>query len=168
MREEWVAILLTALVLVAALAVLVQLVLRALRQKGEPLPSLPNQRVLFPVGACFPANDAAALEEALALVSTGSSLVLALLYEVPRATALEQAAPAPEDLALLEALQQLTKNTETVIHPCRSALEELLKLAANPQTSALFVRLDTRMENDPTAALLRRTPCALYLSHSHQ
>lgn len=168
MREEWLAILLTSFVLLTSLGVLLRIILKALRRKGEPLPTLPDRVVLLPLGAAFPGNDRAAVDEALALLPTGSKLVLALPYEVPRATALEKATPPAEEVALLESLRQGWTSTESVILPCRSALEEVLKLAVSQQASAIFVRVLPNAESDPGAVLLQRAPCAVYLSHSPQ
>ena len=169
MRQEWVAILVTLVVLVVGLATLLRIVLRSSRHKPFALPQLPDGRVLFPIGSLFAGNDEVAATEVSALLSPNSKILLALLYEVPRAIALEQAEPEEATTALLGRIQQTITTGghahEYQIIPCRNALEEVLRLIGNQQATAVFVRLDALAETDSARILLERATCTVLLSH---
>jgi hypothetical protein len=170
MSGDSLPILLTLLVLIASIALLVRLILRTIQTHGPALPSLPSQAILFPIGSVFPSNDADAIKEACLLLAKEGKLTIALIYPVPRSTALDQAPPSQEELAALESLKTAVApiglRVETVIQPCRSALEEVIRLATQQQSSAIYLRLDPSSEGFPHGVLLERAPCALYLSQN--
>lgn len=170
MKNEWVAIFVIGLLLLVGLVMLARIVLRSSRQKAFALPVLPDNRVLFPIGPLFGGNDEAAATEVLGLLSAESTVIIALLYEVPRAIALEKATAEETVLALQDRVGQLISaggyTSEHTVVPCRNALEEVLRLIGNQKASAVFVRLDATPEADLMETLLQRASCTVLLSHT--
>ena len=169
MKQEWVAIFVTLVLLLIGLTTLLRIVLRSARQKPFSLPELPDGRILFPIGPHYSGNDEVAAKDVGALLSGESTVIVALVYEVPRAIALEKAEPEEEATALHAKVQQVIAAgghaCEQQVIPCRNSVEEVLRLIGTQRASGVFVRLDPQSESDLMGTLLQRAGCTVFLSH---